>query len=298
MDKPDGDTTTDNAHGPTKMQAVTETGMQTSTQSGTQADIQAGTQAGIQAGMQPGIDASVPLAGQAALVTGGASGLGAALCRQLAARGARVMLADLKAAKAEALARELTDAGAQVDTIACDIGDTAQAEHAVLHTIDRYGCLDLLINNAGTDVTCSLGELEVSQWDRVLRTNLHGPFVLARAAARYMMGRGHGQIVNITSTAAKRAWPNAAAYHASKTGLLALSHALHAELRPAGIKVTAVVCGGMATPFLLERFPGLDRTLLQAPDSVALAICDILQLPPGTVVPEITILPMRETSWP
>ncbi len=278
MDKSDDDLSGGNTRTPTAM----HTGMQK----------------GMQTGAQAGADVSVPLAGQAALVTGGASGLGAALCRRLATCGVRVMLADLKAAKATAFARELGDAGVPVDTIACDIGDTGQAEHAVQHTIDRYGCLDLLINNAGTDVTCSLGELEVSQWDRVLRTNLHGPFVLARAAARYMMGRGHGQIVNITSTAAKRAWPNAAAYHASKTGLLALSHALHAELRPAGIKVTAVVCGGMATPFLLERFPGLDRTLLQEPDSVALAICDILQLPPGTVVPEITILPMRETSWP
>ncbi len=241
---------------------------------------------------------AISLAGQAALVTGGASGLGSALCKRLAARGARVMLADLKVNRAEEIARELAADGVQAEAVACDVGDTAQAEHAVLHTIDRFGRLDVLINNAGTDVTCSLGELEVSQWDRVLRTNLHGPFVLARAAARYMMGRGHGQIVNITSTAAKRAWPNATAYHASKTGLLALSHALHAELRPAGIKVTAVVAGGMATPFLLERFTNIDRTVLQDPDSVAMAICDILQLPAGTVVPEITILPMRETSWP
>ncbi len=241
---------------------------------------------------------AISLAGQAALVTGGASGLGSALCKRLAARGARVMLADLKVNRAEEIARELAADGVQAEAVGCDVGDTAQAEHAVLHTIDRFGRLDVLINNAGTDVTCSLGELEVSQWDRVLRTNLHGPFVLARAAARYMMGRGHGQIVNITSTAAKRAWPNATAYHASKTGLLALSHALHAELRPAGIKVTAVVAGGMATPFLLERFPNIDRTVLQDPDSVAMAICDILQLPAGTVVPEFTILRMRETSWP
>lgn len=241
---------------------------------------------------------AISLAGQVALVTGGASGLGAALCKRLASRGARVMLADLKATKAEAIARELAAEGVQAEAVGCDVGDTTQAEHAVLHTIDRYGQLDVLINNAGTDITCSLGELEVSQWERVLRTNLHGPFVLARAAVRYMMGRGHGQIVNVTSTAAKRAWPNAAAYHASKTGLLALSHALHAELRPAGIKVTAVVAGGMATPFLLERFPTIDRSALQDPESVAMVICDILQLPPGTVVPEITILPMRETSWP
>ncbi len=235
---------------------------------------------------------------QAVLVTGGASGLGAALCRQLAEHGARVMVADLQEGAAQSLAGELADAGLCAEAHACDIGDTAQAERAVRHTIERFGAIDVLVNNAGVDVTCSLAELEIHDWERVLRTNLHGPFVLARAAARHMMGRGRGQLVNITSTAAKRQWPNAVAYHASKTGLLALSHALHAELRPAGIKVIAVICGGMSTPFLLDRFPGIDRGALQDPASVALAICELLQLPAGTVVPEVTILPMGETSWP
>ncbi len=240
----------------------------------------------------------IPLTGQVALVTGGAGGLGAALCTQLAERGARVMIADLHEQAAQALAQQLADDGRQAEALGCDISDTGQAEHAVRHTIDRFGAIDILVNNAGVDVTCSLTELEIHDWERVLKTNLHGPFVLARAAARYMMGRGSGQVVNITSTAAKRQWPNAVAYHASKTGLLALSHALHAELRPAGIKVMAVIAGGMSTPFLLDRLPAIDRGTLQDPASVALAICELLQLPAGTVVPEVTILPTHETSWP
>lgn len=240
----------------------------------------------------------VPLKGQAVLVTGGASGLGAALCEQLAGRGARVLVVDLKEAAAQAMAQRLADAGLQAEALACDVSRAEQAEHAVRHIVDRFGTIDVLLNNAGTDVTCSVTEMEVAQWERVLQTNLHGPFILARAAARQMMGQGRGQIVNITSTAAKRQWPNASAYHASKTGLLALSHALHTELRPAGIKVTAVVAGGMLTPFLLDRFPDIDRSTLQDPANVAMAICGILELPAVTVVPEITILPMRETSWP
>lgn len=107
-----------------------------------------------------------------------------------------------------------------------------------------------------------------------------------------------GHIVNIASTAAKRAWPNASAYHASKWGLLGLSHALHAELRSQGIRVTAVVAGGMRTPFLLERFPELDAASLQDPDDVAGAILSALLLPPNAVIAELTILPLRETSWP
>ncbi len=240
----------------------------------------------------------VLLTDQAALVTGGGSGLGAALCEQLAGRGARVLVVDLKEDAARQTAQKLAEAGHHAEALACDVSQPEQAEHAVRHIVDRFGSIDVLLNNAGTDVTCGITEMEVAQWERVLQTNLHGPFVLARAAARQMMGRGCGQIVNITSTAAKRQWPNASAYHASKTGLLALSHALHAELRPAGIKVTAVVAGGMLTPFLLDRFPDIDRSTLQDPANVALAICDILELPAVTAVPEITILPMKETSWP
>ncbi len=240
----------------------------------------------------------VPLQDQAVLVTGGGSGLGAALCEQLAGRGARVLVVDLKEDSARQTAQRLADAGHRAEALACDVSQPEHAERAVRHIVDRFGSIDVLVNNAGTDVTCGITEMEVAQWERVLQTNLHGPFVLARAAARQMMGQGRGQIVNITSTAAKRQWPNASAYHASKTGLLALSHALHAELRPAGIKVTAVVAGGMLTPFLLDRFPDIDRSTLQDPANVALAICGVLELPAATAVPEITILPMRETSWP
>ncbi|MGH9159782.1 MAG: SDR family NAD(P)-dependent oxidoreductase, partial [Vicinamibacteraceae bacterium] len=84
-----------------------------------------------------------------------------------------------------------------------------------------------------------------------------------------MRPAARGHIVNIVSTAAKRAWANASAYHASKWGLLGFTHALHVEARPLGIKVTAMVCGGMCTPFLLDRFPDIDRTTLQAPENVA-----------------------------
>ena len=232
------------------------------------------------------------------LITGGASGLGAALAEQLACEGADVMLADINETAAERQADSLREKGYSAAAVHCDVGNPDDAETAVHKTISRFGKIDVLINNAGIDVTCSLCELELAQWERVLRTNLHGPFLMARSAARHMMGQGDGTIINITSTAAKRAWPNACAYHASKTGLLGLSHALHAELRPAGIKVTAVVCGGMATPFILGRFPGIDPLTLQEPANVALTISQLLRLPSETVIPEITVLPMNETSWP
>jgi NADP-dependent 3-hydroxy acid dehydrogenase YdfG len=104
--------------------------------------------------------------------------------------------------------------------------------------------------------------------------------------------------VNIVSTAARRAWPNAAAYHGSKWGLLGFSHALHTEGRPHNIKVTAVIAGGMRTPFLLDRFPDIDVDTLQDPRNAAETIRFVLSQPDETVIPEIMVIPMRETSWP
>jgi short-subunit dehydrogenase len=100
------------------------------------------------------------------------------------------------------------------------------------------------------------------------------------------------------STAALRAWANASAYHASKWGLLGLSHALHVEGRPHGIKVTAVIAGGMRTPFLMDRFPDIDPDLLQDPRNVAETVRHVLTVPRESVIPEVMVLPMRETSWP
>lgn len=238
------------------------------------------------------------LAGQTILVTGGASGLGAALCHVLAASGANVVIGDINRDKAQAVASLLEAAAGNTHVIGFDVGDPADAGRAVDETVARFGKLDVLINNAGTDVTCPIEELDYADWDRVVRTNLYGPFLLSKYAARHMKQNGAGQIVNIASTAAKRAWPNACAYHASKWGLLGLSHALHAELRPHGIKVTAIIAGGMRTPFLLDRFPDIDVATLQEPVNVARAVKSVLMLPEQTVIPEMMVLPMQETSWP
>lgn len=239
-----------------------------------------------------------PLAGRTALVTGGGRGLGAALCQALAEAGAQVVVADIRAGSAEDQARTLAAAGHPALALPLDVTSAGQVAMAVATAIERFGTLDVLINNAGVDYTLPVDELTVAQWDQIIATNLRGPFLLCKAAVAHMKPRRSGHIVNIASTAARRAWPNAAAYHASKWGLLGFSHALHAELRPHGVKVTAVIAGGMRTPFLLERFPDIDLAVLQDPADVARAVVDVLCLPGDTVIPEISVLPMGETSWP
>ncbi|WKB54304.1 SDR family oxidoreductase [Eleftheria terrae] len=241
------------------------------------------------------------LENQTALVTGAGSGLGAEIARALAAAGARVVVADLDRAKADRIAGEIDASGQHALPLALDVADAKAAGEAVVRTVGHFGSLDILINNAGTDVTKSIDELSYDEWDRVIATNLRGPFVMSKAAVDALRqgdgGRG-GQIVNVASTAAKRAWPNASAYHASKWGLVGLSHALHAELRPQGVRVSTLVAGGMRTPFLLDRFEGIDQSKLQDPANVAVAVRMLLQMPRESVIPELMVLPLMETSWP
>jgi NAD(P)-dependent dehydrogenase (short-subunit alcohol dehydrogenase family) len=238
---------------------------------------------------------------RAALVTGAGSGLGAAIARNLHAAGARVVLADLVHERAQRVAAEIDPKGEATLAIDCDVSREDAAGRAVEQTLRRFGALDVLINNAGTDVTIELEKLSVADFDRVLATNLRGPFLMAKAALAALAagdaGRG-GHIVNIASTAARRAWANASAYHASKWGLVGLSQALYAELRGRGIRVSSVIAGGMRTPFLLERFKDLDPAKLQDPANVAHAVRFVLTMPRESIVPEIMVLPLEESSWP
>jgi NAD(P)-dependent dehydrogenase (short-subunit alcohol dehydrogenase family) len=239
-----------------------------------------------------------PLAKKVALITGGAQGLGEALCRTLGEDGAIIAVGDIKRDGAEALAAKLTQDGIEATAVPFDVCEPEQVDAAIRRLDRTYGHIDILVNNAAIDKTVSIDELSIPEWDRILSTNLRGPFVMSKTVLPGMIERRTGQIINIVSTAAKRAWANASAYHASKWGLLGFSHALHVEARPHGVKVTAVISGGMRTPFLLDRFPDIDPGVLQDPRNVAETVRWLLRLPAETVVPEITVIPMRETSWP
>jgi NAD(P)-dependent dehydrogenase (short-subunit alcohol dehydrogenase family) len=236
------------------------------------------------------------LEGKAILVTGGGQGLGAAICTELASAGATVYVAELSD-RAEQVAASLCNEGMKAIAMRGDIGDETDVKRLLADVERRGGRLDGVVNNAGIDKTTGVDTLEVRDWDAIIRTNLRGPFLLAKFALP-LLRKAQGDIVNVASTAAKRGWPNASAYHASKWGLLGLSYALHAEFREHKVRVTAVIAGGMRTPFLLDRFPDLDPSKLQDPRDVARAVRFALTQPRDCVLAEITVLPVQETSWP
>jgi NADP-dependent 3-hydroxy acid dehydrogenase YdfG len=232
------------------------------------------------------------------IVTGGGQGLGAAVCRTLAKEKAIVVPIDIQTDKLDKIVEEVRNSGGLVDGFIMDITNPQNVETVVQDIIDTHGTIDAVINNAGIDFTKSIEEFNYDEWHKVIDVNLCGAFNVSKAVYPYMKKNGSGHIINIASTASKRAWPNASAYHASKWGLLGFSHALHSEARRDNIKVTALVAGGMQTPFLLDRFPDIDPNLLQDPQNVAETVLYILCQPSGSVIPEVMVLPMKETSWP
>ena len=158
------------------------------------------------------------------------------------------------------------------------------------------------MNCAAIDHTLSVDEMTVEQWDMVIGVNLRGPFLFAKAALPIMRKQHYGHIINIASTAATRAWANAAAYHASKWGLVGFSRGLGVEGRADGIRVTTIIPGGMRTHFF-DRFveqgiPLPEEKNLQDPSNVAQAIVFATKVPPDSALQEMIITPMTETSWP
>jgi len=236
--------------------------------------------------------------GKIILVTGGGQGLGAAICRSLAADGATVIPVDIKPENLTKITEEIKGTGGQIEGFQMNVADVENVEKVINQIIEKHGRIDAVINNAGIDYTLAIDEISNNQFQQVIDVNLVGPFNVSKAIYAHFKSNGAGHIVNIASTASKRAWPNASAYHASKWGLLGLSHALHSELRKDKIKVTAVVAGGMQTPFILERFPDTPLNVLQDPKEVADTVKFVLCMPATSVIPEVMVVPMTETSWP
>jgi NAD(P)-dependent dehydrogenase (short-subunit alcohol dehydrogenase family) len=238
------------------------------------------------------------LAGKVAIVTGGGQGLGKATANRLAAAGVNVICADVQEDKARSVAQSIQEQGCLADSVTVDVRDENSVQQAVQTVLQKHGRIDILVNNAGTDVTKAFHELSVEEWDRVVGVNLRGPFLMAKHVIPVLYEQRSGHIVNVASTASKRMWANAAAYHATKWGLMGLSHALYVEARQYNVKVSAIVAGGMRTPFILDRFPDTPLDKLQDPNNVADTIVFVLSQPAETIIPEVMVIPLNESSWP
>ena len=188
--------------------------------------------------------------GKVAIVTGGASGLGAESARRLAREGACVVVTDLAAEAGQAVADQITGAGGRSHFMVHDVTDEAAWARVVAETKARFNRIDVLVNNAGIGEGEPFLESTLAGWRKVISINLDGVYLGMRTVAPEMAASGGGSIINISSILGKVGFPGATAYCASKGGVLLLTKATALELAPLGIRVNSVHPGFIETPMV------------------------------------------------
>jgi glucose 1-dehydrogenase len=187
---------------------------------------------------------------QVAIVTGAASGIGRACAQLFAKEGAAVVVADIDTEKGREVVEAIAAEGGRAKLVKTDVGDARQAQRLVDQTIEAFGRLDILINNAGIIKTADFLEISEADFDAVLRVNLKGVFLVGQAAARQMVRRGKGAIVNMSSANAVVAIPNQVPYVTSKGAVNQLTKVMALALAEKGIRVNAIGPGSILTDLL------------------------------------------------
>jgi len=226
------------------------------------------------------------------VVTGASSGLGAAVAKAFARRGDAVVVTARRAEKLAALVAEIEADGGQAAWVAGDAAEEATAEAVVALAVERFGRVDVLVNNAGQGRYQSLMETTAAEYDEMMRANVRSGFCFTRAVVPGMVERGSGVIVFVSSVAGIAGAANEAVYCASKFAQVGFAQALDAELRPKGIKVEVVCPGGMKTEFAVGRgreAESVAKSRMMEAEEVAEAVVFVSSLPGNVRVPMMVV---------
>lgn len=184
------------------------------------------------------------------VITGGSGGIGEAVVRRFVAEGAEVLIADIAIDAARALAAEFGDA---VTAIACDVRDEEQVKAVAQAAHARWPHVDILVNNAGSELNETYDQTTVEQWDRVLDTDLKGPWLFCKYLVPDMVARGSGSVINISSLNGLVGFPLSTAYGSAKGGLVVFTRDMAIELASSGVRINCVCPGVIETP-MMERW--------------------------------------------
>jgi NAD(P)-dependent dehydrogenase (short-subunit alcohol dehydrogenase family) len=233
------------------------------------------------------------LTGKVAVVTGGSRGIGLGVARRLVAEGVKVAVLSKSDAHLNAARPLIERAGpGSVETLQADVRSYDEVQRSIAATVARFGGLDILINNAGVGIFTNVADMTPQQWAEVIDTNLTGVFYACHAAIPEMRRRGGGFIINISSLAGKNAFPSAAAYCASKSGLNAFSEALMQEVRYDNIRVSYVMPGSVATGFSGgDESKGADWKV--SADEVADVVLNLLHHPGRSLPSRVELRPTK-----
>jgi NADP-dependent 3-hydroxy acid dehydrogenase YdfG len=229
------------------------------------------------------------LTGRIALVTGASAGIGHAIAHALHAQGASVVVTSRSDDRAEIAAQGLdTGDTGRVLGIGCDVRDPEACEAAIAKTLDAFGGLHILVNNAGLGVFKSIREMSIEEWERQIRTNLDGVFYTTKAALPALVEADDAWIVNIGSLASRNTFAGGVGYNASKFGLLGMTEAMMLDLRYDGIRAAIVMPGSVNTDF---SHVGQDRQWAIQPQDVADSVLHLMSQPQRTLISRVEVRP-------
>ena len=234
------------------------------------------------------------LDGKVAIVTGSNRGIGRGIARAFAREGAKLALAARDAALLEEAAEEFRGLGADLAVIPTDVTDEHAVNALVDQTLERFGQLDVLVNNAGIAEHAPLVDMTLDAWQRTVDVNLTGPFLCARAALRVMTAAGRGRIINVASISSQRVRPGSASYSATKFGLWGLTQVIALEGRDHGVSCSCLNPGNT----WVERRTGTQRREDEEPmmtvDELATAAVTMAAMPDHVNMLEATVLPVGQ----
>ena len=236
------------------------------------------------------------LTGRVALVTGGGRGIGRAISKALAAAGAHVVVTARTQGQIDAVAKEIVDAGGAAAAMAMDLADESSVRRVFAAVRERFGRLDVLVNNAGIGLYGPVKDVPLEDLDRMVGVNLRGTFLCCQEAMRIMAPQKSGYIINISSVVGFKGYPKQAGYTATKHAVMGLTKSLAVEAQEHGIRTSAILPGGVDTAMVREARPDLDPAILLQPEDVAQAVLYLLSLSERAAVDEIYI--RRRTSQP
>jgi len=246
------------------------------------------------------------LSGHTAIVTGASSGIGAATARMLADEGASVALAARREERLQTLRDEIEADGGTALVVPTDVTDRAQVQHLADATVDRFGRIDILINNAGIMPLSLMKNLHEEEWEQMVDVNVKGVLHAIGAALPVMQAHGGGHIVNISSVAGRRLFPGGAVYCGTKHFVRALSEGMRNELAPDhGIRVTSIEPGAVATELpqtitdddiLAQMQEGFGDLEMMESEDIAEAIRYALTAPERVDVEELLVMPTDQQA--
>jgi short-subunit dehydrogenase len=226
------------------------------------------------------------------VITGASSGLGAAAAKAFARRGDAVVVTARREERLKALVDEVVAAGGSAAFVAGDASEEATAEAVVALAVERFGRVDVLVNNAGQGSYQSLMETTAAQYDAMMAANVRSGFVFARAVVPSMVEQGSGVILFVSSIAGLAGAANEAVYCASKFAQVGMAQALDAELRPKGIKVEVICPGGMKTEFAVghgRTEQTVAESRMMEPSEVAETVVFACSLPANVRMPSLVV---------